>query len=188
MKSKLILFLVFANYLNLKGQDSGFLNGYIITNANDTIDGLVKYVNYAPYRVLIDIKFKEGGNSKTKTYPPNTILGYRAGEKIFHSVKIDENGDKQFMELVIDGYVRLYESTVSSFGVPQYGSASSVSSYLLKKDDKKAFSVGQGKFKERLSEYLADNTSLSEKIKNGDYKKKDLEEIVNEYNKSKRTN
>ena len=59
---------------------------------------------------------------------------------------------------------------------------------FVKSDTKELFNVGQGKFKQRLSEYLADNTTVSEKIKSGEYKQKDLEEIVKEYNKLRLTN
>jgi hypothetical protein len=169
--------------INAQGQDSGFLTGYIISNSNDTIHGLVKYINQVPYRVLIDIKFKENEKSKTKVYPPGTIIGYRAEGKTFHSLKLP--GGNQFMELVIDGHVRLYRSTVTSFGVPQYGPANQSDDFLLKSGDKNLFSVRKGKFKERLSEYLADNNTISTKIKNGEYKKNDIELIINEYNISR---
>lgn len=189
MKSKLTFSLILLTIsLNLKGQNSGFLNGYIITNSNDTIVGLVKYVNQVPYRVLVDIKFKENEESKTKVYPPNSIKGYKADNKIFHSLQNPEFGGNEFMELVINGYVKLYTSTVTSFGVPQYGGANTTSSFLLKTGDKILFSVANGKFKDRLSEYLSDNSIIAEKIKTGEYKKKDIEEIIREYNKSKLTN
>jgi len=180
------LLVVMIISVRLKGQDSGFLNGYIITNSNDTIVGLVKYVNQVPYRVLVDIKFKETEKSKTKVYPPETILGYKAESKIFHSLKDPDYSGKQFMELIIDGYVRLYTSTVTSFGASQYGSANSSSNYLLKTGDKVLFSVDK-KFKERVSEYLSDNEVVSGKIRNGVYKKSDIEEIIKEYNGSKQT-
>ena len=186
MKYKItFLLVVMIISVGLRGQDSGFLNGYIITNSNDTIVGLVKYINQVPYRVLVDIKFKETEKSKTKVYPPDKILGYKAENKIFHSLKISDYSGKQFMELIIDGYVRLYTSTVTSVGVPQNGSANSSSNYLLKSGDKALFSIDK-KFKERLSEYLSDNEVVSGKIKTGVYKKKDIAEIVNEYNESKR--
>lgn len=187
MKYKITFLLaVMTISVGLKGQDSGFLNGYIITNSNDTIVGLVKYINQVPYRVLVDIKFKETEKSKTKVYPPETILGYKAESKIFHSLNTPGYSGKQFMELIIDGYVRLYTSTVTSFGVSQYGSANSSSNYLLKTGDKVLFSVDK-KFKERLSEYLSDNEVVSGKVKNGVYKKRDIEEIIREYNESKQT-
>jgi hypothetical protein len=187
MNDKLMYALVLITIsVSAMAQDSEFLDGYIVTNSNDTIKGLVKYVNQIPYRVLVDIKFKENEKSKSKVYPPSSILGYKAEEKIFHSLVNPSEGVKQFMELVIDGHLRLYKSTVTGFGAPQYGPANTERFFLLKKSDKTLFIVSKGKFKDRLSEYLADNATVSEKVKSGQYKKRNIEEIVKEYNNSKR--
>ena len=52
----------------------------------------------------------------------------------------------------------------------------------LKANNKPWFIFENYKFSSDISEYFKDYTLLSEKIKRGDYKKKDLEKIVKEYN------
>jgi len=54
-----------------------------------------------------------------------------------------------------------------SFGVPQYGPANTSHDFLLKSGDKNLFVINKGKFKERLSEYLADNVEISDKLRKG---------------------
>ena len=164
------------------GQNSGFFPGYVITHTNDTIHGFVKYINQVPYRVLANIKFKETMNSKAKSYAPGSIAGYMAQHKVFHSLKNPNHGGNQFMQLVIDGYIRMYTSTVTSMGVPQYGSANQKSGYLLKRGESHLFDYRKSKFKDRVSEYVADHKNLSEMIKQGAYKKRDIIDIVLKYN------
>ncbi len=172
------------------GQNSGFLKGYIITNSSDTVRGFVKYINQVPYRVLPDIKFKQTEQSKDKKYTPNDLLCYKADDKIFHSLVLPGvDGTKQFMELVVDGYIKLYRASVTSFGAPSPtvpGSGTNSYDYLLKKGDKVLFEVTGGKSKDRLSEYLADNKEIADKIRSGVYKKGNLQIIVQEYNNLKR--
>lgn len=187
MIRKLLFFLTsilvaLASY----GQQSGFQPGYIVTNTNDTIQGLIKCVNQVPYRVLVDIKFKKTGESKAKTYAPGTLLGYTTQGKIFHSQQNPDHGGVQYMELILDGYVKIYQSTVTSFGVPQYGPANSTSIYLLKTGDQHLFNPRKGKFKDRVSEYVADHEALSESVRSGEYKKRDIEDIIWIYNDSKK--
>lgn len=184
----------FSTVLTLiaSGQNSGFLSGYIITNSSDTVKGYVKYINQVPYRVLPDIKFKETEGSKDKKYTPNDLIGYKAGDKIFHSLVLPSgNSEKQFMELVINGYIKLYEASVTSFGAPSPtvpGSGTNSYEYLLKTGDNKLFEVNGGKFKDRLSEYLSDNKEIADKIMSGTYKRRNLQIIIEEYNKVKRMN
>jgi hypothetical protein len=40
-------------------QEFGFLPGYVVVTKKDTVHGLVKYANEAPYRMLDAIKFRE---------------------------------------------------------------------------------------------------------------------------------
>lgn len=187
MRKNYILILLLLASLNVFGQKkTGFLQGYIITNANDTIPGLIKYINKFPARILVDIKFKKTKNSNVKTYSPNSIKGYEANARVFHSIIVpDKKKDKRFFELVIEGYLRLYQIEVSSFGASQYSSGISIYDFLLKHGESELFEVDYKDFKDSLSKYLSDDLKLSEKIKNGEFKKKELEKIVIEYNKSK---
>lgn len=172
---------------NLIAQDAGYLPGYVVFNNKDTLQGLVKYINQVPFRVLPDIKFRENKGAKTEKFTPNELLGYKAGDKIFHSLTLPgySNGEKAFMELIIDGHVRLYEWQVTGFGAPQQGTGTSSSYYLGKPGNRRVFDIDTGKFKEAVSEYFGDHPEISEKIKTGVYKRRDIKVIVREYNRTK---
>lgn len=184
MKCPLIALILVCTLSFSFAQEMGYLPGYVVTTKRDTIHGLVKYANFAPYRVLPNIKFKETEESKKKTYSPDEILGYEANGKIFHSVRAPGRTENYFMELVVDGRLRLYRYTETKLGAPDYmkGETADESMLFLKKRSGEVFEVRGSKFNERLSTYLADKADLSEKIKRGDYKRRDIEEVVKEYN------
>jgi hypothetical protein len=164
-------------------QEFGYLPGYVVTNANDTIRGLVKYANVAPYRRLPRIKFKENEDAKVKIFPPEENKGFTAGEKIFHSCRTE--GERYFMELIINGPLRLYQHSETMLGVPQNGASADASSYfLLREGAYDVFSV-DGSFKKIIAEYLSDNKEISNKILEGVYKRRDIREIVLQYNRAK---
>lgn len=186
---KVILYvtLTIVSAANTFGQNSGFMPGYLVTKSYDTIHGYIKYANQFPYRILPDIKFKETEKSKNVKYTPTEIHGYKAGDKIFHSMETRDIYEPMlFMELVIDGFVKLYNySKVTNTGgglsnSPSIGMQSI--DYLVKGVDKTLFPVSDGKFKEQLSNYFADNLELAEQIRNGDLKEKDIQLVVRNYN------
>jgi hypothetical protein len=178
------LFLTISSCI-LFAQDSGFLPGFIITNSSDTIKGLVKYINQVPYRVLSDIKFKENEEAKTQQYSANELIGYKAEEKIFNSVSTSgKEGARKFMELIADGYVKTYRLTVSSFRTSTYGANTRTYDYLLKTGDTKPYKIDAYNWNETLSDYLSDNKTLANRIRNGVYTYRDLPDIVKEYNAS----
>jgi hypothetical protein len=172
------------------GVDSfGYREGTIMT-PNDTIEGLVKYANAVPSRILDDIKFKKTKDGKVQTCPPETLLGFTSGPQIFHSVQ-KEDGSRVFMELIVDGnWARLYYlRTQMRVGTGGPGGMSGGSPgghlpYLKKKGQQFVFYAEKGKFTKTISEYFSEDVALSEKIKNGEYRKKELRKIVAEYNRS----
>lgn len=183
---KLLLVSVFCLTISsfTFSQDLGYVPGYVVTNANDTIRGLIKYANAAPYRRLQNIKFKADQDTKVKIFPPEKNKSFYAGETVFHSVR--SGGTQYFMELVIDGPLKLYELNETMLGVPQNGASADVRTYfLLRKGEHQAFSVS-GSFKKAIAEYLSDNQEISAKIKDGFYKRNDIHEIVREYNSAKK--
>jgi hypothetical protein len=176
-----VLFFCSCTSQHCRAQDFGYTPGYVVTNSNDTLRGLVKYANAAPYRRLEIIKFRENEDAKTKEFGPEKNLGFTANGKIFHSYFIPERSFYYFMELAIDGPLRLYELNITSFGASAPGTADMTSYYLLKTGEKRLFTP-KGKFKESASKYLEDVPEVGDKIKSGAYTKRDLYEIVTEYN------
>jgi hypothetical protein len=90
------------------GQESGYLEGFIVTNKNDTIRGLVKNIALVPYRILKNTKFKISKNDKTKTYSPDELKFFQAGAHQYVSKKLKfPNGltSQSFLEIL--NYARL---------------------------------------------------------------------------------
>lgn len=51
------------------------MQGYVITNNNDTIHGMIDYRSDA--KNALECHFKENGQSDYRTYAPSDISGYR---------------------------------------------------------------------------------------------------------------
>ncbi len=92
----------------LKAQ-SEFKPGFVITQQNDTIKGLIDYSIAS--KNLNKCDFKEYGKPEIKEYFPAEIKGFRFnGSKFFVSREVVVNGEKValFLEFLIDGNVDLY--------------------------------------------------------------------------------
>ncbi len=202
MKYIIVIIILLIFKVNIvHAQNSGFISGYIVTNTNDTICGYVKYINPFPYNVLKNIKFKTDiYSSISEKYRPLDLKGYMGAGKIFQSMKVNEFDYETganisvnyFMELVVDNRLKLYKyTTVEMTPSISFNAALLLAPfvmqvntyyYLLKENSNELFSVNEGKFKDRLSEFLKDDELVSTKIKTKVYKRKHILEIVKEYN------
>ena len=95
------------------------------------------------------------------------------------------------MKEIIVGKVSLYKRVQFSLAAPNsmgMTSARSDVSYYVKKEGQlqakyiKGNNIAYGRFKTNAIKFFADCESLVEKLKNNDYKRKHLEEIVDYYN------
>ena len=169
-----------------------FQNGYIVTNENDTLIGLVKDRKEPPFGKLYDkVIFKKG--RKKKKYGPKDIIAYKRGYNQFESLWIQDNtypfqgkylsnpnyGNKEFLKVIVKGYLSYYhwefEDSESDY-IDAIG--------LYKREDEDSFArVSQGIFglkKKYLAKYFRDYPDLASKIEYGELK--DPVEIVRIYN------
>ena len=188
----LVLFIVLWMLPSLVFSQKYYEDGYIITNNNDTLIGLVKDRKPPPFGKLYNkVYFKK--KHKKKKYSPKQILGYKQGSREFESLWIDvsshlfnekytsiqNKGEKEFLKIVVQGYLSYYqrefEDSESDY-INQIG--------LYKREDENFLvRVTQGVFglkKKNLEVYFKDYPELMLKIKNGELK--DPIEIVNFYN------
>ncbi len=94
--------------LNLRGQ-SHFRSGYVITNNNDTLTGLVDYRNTG--KNLTICRFKKDKTSDVEEYKPFGIKGFGfTGTNYFISKKVKLDGQEIpiFLEFLVEGPVSLY--------------------------------------------------------------------------------
>jgi hypothetical protein len=93
---------------DLKGQ-TDFRPGYVITNENDTLHGLIDYRGDTRNSKIC--VFKENATSASSEYLPGQIKAYRfSGSKYYVSKNILANGTKKdfFLEFLVNGIADLY--------------------------------------------------------------------------------
>lgn len=104
MKYIIILFLTFCTGISLYAQ-SNYKQGYIITNENDTINGLIDFrTDRANSNVC---KFKKSEKSDEQVFHPGEILGYRFIKEmkyyVSRTVEIDKIKQTVFLEYLVQG-------------------------------------------------------------------------------------
>jgi hypothetical protein len=196
IKFSLLLFFLISYFLGYAQKD--FQNGYIITNENDTLIGLVKDRKEPPFGKLYNkIVFKKG--HKKKKYGPNDISAYRKGNEQFEILWFQDNsypfqgeylsspnyGNKSFFKVIVRGYLSYYHWEFED----------AESDYIdvidfYKREDEDFFArVSQGIFglkKKSLGKYFNDYPELASKIEYGEIK--NPVEIVKKYNLWKKEN
>lgn len=144
---------------------------FAIAIKGDTIRGKISIIDSPQYGHSLIVK----ANKKKQTYPAYKIAQLTKKGEIYHVNKIE--GRYQFVKLVHQGYLSLYRYSPSD----QNSSQLFQGSILIRKDGEMMPVPNLG-FKKVVSTFLSDCETLSEKIMNGDYPKKDLIKIIDEFN------
>lgn len=140
---------------------------YIITNKADTLRGEVRILTYDNIdRVQITI-----GKKKEILTALQVLRVYHA-EKFYKPIQHDNR--VLLMQQLKAGYLSLY-----AFRMPNQ---TTLDGRYLYRMDGKHLEVPNLAFKKMLSTYLEDCTEVSNKVKSGDLGKKELEQILDEYN------
>ena len=104
-----LLFLLLLLYLSdLQGQTL-FRPGYVITNENDTLHGLIDYRGDTRNAKRCD--FKVDLNSTVQEFTPQTIKGYRFIDGKYYvsrSIKANDKEVQLFLEYLVNGISDLY--------------------------------------------------------------------------------
>ena len=154
----------------------GRYNGYVVTNDNDTVYGVVEVGNTALQAVRVT--FIDYEVHEPVQLEPFQIKRYYANNQTFQSkiYDVDEGldyGYAVFMEVVEDGAVTFYK---------YWNNDKRRFEKLLEDSNKSMVLVTKSKFSNKMSEYFQDCEILKAKILRGVYKAKDLDKIVAEYN------
>jgi len=146
---------------------SAYSQDYLVTNKGDTLWGKIKIMSYDQLdRVQIADK------KKKTTMTAREVRAVFTGGETYHPKQGEHS--IRFMKLVKPGYLSLYafrEETQNSYG----------GRYLIKRDGA-ATEVPNLAFKKNLSEFLRDCPEVREKIRSGEYGRKDLDTIIDAYN------
>ncbi len=183
--------------------------GYIIGIAGDTIAGFVQY----DYPVVMQKRvafFQSPGQQNPKTYGPGDIRGYGMEDKKWISTQVimdTYDGPFQFNRFglveSIPGPVTLLrifdeldkkkkklnseEAEVIYRNIPYNKDPSSNDELYIKKNEEAAIAVFKKEFRksfpEQILNYVGNHQELKQKINDKSLGWKDLEKIVNEYNR-----
>ncbi len=172
--------------------NNGFEDGYIITNANDTLYGQIKDRKVGTFsKLYIKIIFKNKKGRKKK-YDAKSIIAYKRGVDEFVSLWFLENpyffdlratssagkGKKLFFKHIMKGHLNyFYHEYVEENGIIDHRG------YFKKEDEAEMIFVRTGLFglnKKQLNSYFKDCPSLQNKIMSKTFTKP--YEIVNYYN------
>jgi hypothetical protein len=142
--------------------------GYILTHRGDSLQGEIKPFVFGPDKRVQVVS----SDKKKQTFTLFEVreFGYK-GDK-YHPVKLEEK--YTFMKLLKSGYLSLY-------GYQLENQATFDGRFLLKRDGK-SLDVPNLGFRKLIARFLEDCSDLSQKIDNGDFGKKDLDAIVDQYN------
>ncbi|MEM7102963.1 MAG: hypothetical protein AAF502_07540 [Bacteroidota bacterium] len=155
--------------------------GYIVTNPGDTIRGKIKETT--PGQRSVQIVFRGNNSDEKIRYKPFNIKGFHVNERYYESkiydVDVDLNyGFGVFMERMNKGIVQIYHywNTDKDRGFTQT---------FIENDGDYLLEVNFMRFKWQMAKYFEEYPELQARIKDGEFKKKDLMKIVDEYNRWK---
>lgn len=180
MKKAFILIISILSFIAIQSTAQGRYNGYVITNENDTVYGVVEFGN--PALQAVRVTFTDYEVHEPVQLEPFQIKRYYANNQTFQSkiYDLDEGldyGYAVFMEVIEDGAVTFYK---------YWNNDKRRFEKLLEDANKSMILVSRSKFSDKMGEYFQDCEVLKAKILRGVYKPKDLDKIVAEYNTWKR--
>lgn len=171
---------------NISAQ-SDFRNGYIVTNTNDTVYGLIDYRgDRASSKRCI---FKKDINSEKQEFSPNDLKFYRFIDSKYFAVKsIESEGKKDllFLEYLIDGAVDIYYYREQS-GDHFFLDSGDDKLIELKNEQKEVninnqdYLVDSKEYIDQLKYSFRDSPAISQKVDNIDFEKKSLIKIALDY-------
>jgi hypothetical protein len=152
----------------------GYRPGYVVLNNGDTVRGFLKHPFGNPYGFL----FKDQ-HDKKQDFRKEDVQGFHIDDVgLYRNILFFKDSLRHMVRVFATGYLNYYEIQL---GV----STDSYYHILQKKGDPTQCwysSDWLSGFKNRVTSYLSDDSVLCGKIKNGSYKKKNILDIVWEYN------
>ena len=156
------LFFLLLTYFSSNGQD------YVITSKGDSIPGQVK-----PLMFGVDKKVQVTDESKKKqTFAIFQIKSYRFKGDVYQPVKGPDG--YTFMKVVKSGYLSLYYY--------QLPNQVTYDGTFMQKMDGKGIDVPNLGFKKAMKNFLKECQDVADRIDEGSLSKKNLNDIVDEYN------
>jgi hypothetical protein len=188
-KSILLIVLGLLTIANINAKEK--VKGLLI-NGSDTLNifvevptGLIgKDANFLKLQRKITIWNTQGKKQKIKPSQANEIRFDINGETIRMVSANYDSKSKLFLKLEIEGFLSMYKCYYTEQTGGQYGAIKTEKKYVLNRDDE-VYNRPIGIFsKKALIEFFNDCPELASKIRNGEFKEKNMKEIVSFYNKN----
>ncbi len=204
-----IILLLQALTLTLSYGQYDWRIGELVLKNGDTIRGYINLPMFSSnplaFRGKEKVKFKKERTSKKEKFDENqveTIIFRNSDTEVAYFKFIPYSKKRNgLFKIIISGKATLYARAVSvSSGAPMFmpgsnggtwmhggsfGSSSNDDFYVLRDGEEFAtrlVTAGINSFKKRAIEYFTDCPLLVEKINSNFYSKRDIREVVNEYN------
>jgi len=193
MKKNILFIGILIFSLNCISQNQ---KATIYLRSGDTIQGLVKFTSFG-------IKFRYDKQSKKENYDAKKIIKLDINEQgktntyVYKLAKdYGHSATPKLMTLITKGKINLYRIIITNTSFQMHGiiavaSTHSMEHYYVCRNNSdvvtRLTTVGtflDKNFIKAASEYFSDCQDVVNRIKNKNYRKKDMEEIVKLYNRS----
>ncbi len=174
------LFLFF--FSTMLDAQNNYKQGYLITNENDTIRGLINLRTDKKNAKSCDFKETEADNSKI--YFPGEIAGYRFIDEgryyVTKDIKIDSIPRKVFIEYLLQGTMNLYfyaDDLEYYFFEDEKGKQT----YITKKPDDKTTDRGDEKYKGIMFYLFKDTYPVAQEAYKTPFNRESIKKLTKKY-------
>lgn len=174
MKKTLLILAGVLLMMNVSAQSipKGYVEGFLVTNANDTIQGYLKYKNKEEILDKVTVILED---ETKKTYKAADIKSFDA-EEDFVTQKI--SGEHVFMKVLALGYYSLFEYKLPAEQGGKY-------QLYYQKEGGKLQMISISGWKKQVESLVSDSPELVEGIKKKSYTLETLGALFEAYNAEK---
>ena len=185
---KKLLFLFILLFVSHKIHSQNYIEGYYVTNKNDTIYGLIGSQSEALNTQ--ECKFKATGNSQEEIFTPEDIVSYRLINGIHYiskTVEVDKVQCRLFLRYLVQGKMNLY-SFVNNEGLDYF---------LFENENGEVMSITQeedklvgnhiysdNKYKGALNRWFKDYDVITKGIRGINFNQRSMIGIVKKYHEA----
>lgn len=174
-----LLFLFSACTISSLHAELVYKSGYVVLISGDSVKGDIRVNTKKELTMFQKVAVKMG--ETTKTYKPEQVKEYGYESTHFVSRKVD--GEMQFMKVLSEGRINLYEW---QFEIQRGNDLVVDSEYYIEKNDgsSEMQKAKTGKFKKTVSDLMSDNVELVARVQSEDkkYEIAEMTKVVSEYN------
>ena len=182
--SFLLLTLILLEVFGSVNAQSNFKPGYIMTNTNDTVYGLIDYRTDAMNATLC--KFKAGEDKADVVYYPGDIAGYRLPDEgkyyVTREVTIKDEPFILFLEYLVKGMMNLYYCEMNEQTYYFFERNGEMTEITKKPDDiENMHIIRDNKYKNFINYYFRDYPSILNNVEKLDFNQKSFINLAKRY-------